>query len=223
MGLIELQLYETFVGSEQGAASSPEILGGCWEFDNPALIGEDSLGDNHANVFGSGVGLTTGQTGQAVNFTQQNSYLQIPHSAGLSPTNSFTIEGRIKLNSGTTGGIIFSKHPLPFDANQAEYVLLTINNQRLVFLVAAGSVTFQNYVITASLSAQVWHDFKAIWDQDLGLIILDVDGIRTMKPASSGFALTPTAYPIRIGNTGENTRQLLGQIDFLKFHRNALP
>src|SRR5579864_1463623 len=65
----------------------------------------DALGLNNATL--SNVTYATGEVGQAFNFNGSNSSALVADSSSLAFTNSFAIEGWIKVNAGGSGVIMF--------------------------------------------------------------------------------------------------------------------
>lgn len=227
MSVINLQHYEAPIRADRSNVG-PGLVS-CWDFEDLGFIGRDSIGHNHAAVIGEGIRLVSTGSGYAVSFTQQNSYLEIPHSTELSPRGSFSIQVRLWLGPGNVGSIIFSKHTLPFSGDSIEFGVFLTSDNRIVFSIGPNAVANFSYLASQSpLIESVWHDLLFIYNAEIGAIIIDVDGVRTLgyRPI---VIMPGTVWPIRIGGSGymgthpTAGRRLIGQIENLKYFNYALP
>jgi hypothetical protein len=205
------------------AVALPSNAVSWWTANNTA---NDALGLNNATL--TGVTYATGEVGQAFSFNGSNSSAKVADSSSLAFTNSFTIEGWIKVNalpaSGSHGEIMFRGDDR---GGLDPYTLSVEPNGNLSFTVTPAADNGSN--LQTPISTGQWTHIAATLDDATGLMSLYVNGALAAQTTTDvrPFAnLDPTQNPaVGIGNSNDPTSYNVpfnGLIDELSVYNRAL-
>ncbi|HEX3857718.1 MAG TPA: LamG-like jellyroll fold domain-containing protein [Verrucomicrobiae bacterium] len=206
--------------------STPPLSGmvGWWRAENNAL---DSAGTNNGTLVG-GTGYSPGMVGTAFQFIGGNSGVALGDPTDLHFTNSFTIEGWVKVQilpgpaGYNLGQIIFRGDTRTyFDP----YFLCVLNTGSFRFHLedaAANGVDLD----TAPFSINQWKHVAAVFNGTTGLMQIFVNGqlaAQTTTAIRPFQDLDPGYNPgIAIGNTENGIEPFVGLIDELTIFKRAI-
>jgi sugar lactone lactonase YvrE len=205
------------------AVAAPSGLVSWWTANNTAA---DAMGLNNASL--TGVSYATGEVGQAFSFDGADDSANVADSSSLAFTQSFTIEGWIKVNGLPTnsnfGSIMFRGDDR---GGLDPYVLSVQPNGNLSFLVTPAVTNGSN--IQTPIATGQWTHIAATLDDATGLMSLYVNGALAAQSTTDvrPFAnLDPTQNPaVGIGNSNDPTSYNVpfnGLIDELAVYNRAL-
>jgi hypothetical protein len=220
----------TFQTTAAGSCLAPTAgLLGWWPGDGTA---NDLVGTNHGALQGGAVATITGVVGTAFHFDGTNSYVQIPDSPGLHPTN-FTIEMWVRfdaLDSLGSGGspagdqyLVFKQNSRSSDFEGFDLRKTRISGVGDVFTLLVTSAAGQSAQALSStaVSPALWYHVAAV--RGTNFLQLYVNGVLEGQ-ASVGFPQDYGNRPLYFGTTGQSywDHKLAGSLDEVSLYARAL-
>ncbi len=209
------------------AVAVPSGIVSWWTANNTAA---DAMGLNNATL--TGVTYASGEVGKAFSFDGQDDWAAVGNPTSLAFTNSFSIEGWIKVNGLPTnynfGSIMFRGDDRP---GLDPYQLVILPNGDLQFLItgAPGTATAGSPAVEAPIPTGQFVHVAATLDDATGAMTLYENGAvvaqttTTVRPFG---ALDPTQQPgVGIGNSNALSNYNIpfnGLIDELSVYNRAL-
>jgi hypothetical protein len=210
-----------------GVAQAQTGLVSHWQGEgNP----NDSAGSNGGSLQG-GVSYAPGQEGQAFSLAGSG-YVQVPHSASLNPSGSFTISAWIYPTVDQPQIVVSKWGDRGAWGNQRAYLLGTVVGGKLVFAISDDAhqwdAPFHEFVTPPNvIQLNAWNHVSAIYDQTTGTRRIFVDGVEVASRQDAPITMTSSIADVTIGthlgapDSGESL-SFTGRIDEVRFYDRAL-
>ena len=196
----------------------PAGLVSWWRGEGNAL---DQAGTNNGTAV-NGVVFPTGKVGQAFGFNGTSSYVQVPSSASLNPSGSFSIETWIYPRQDTPYGVnLLSKWgDLGEFDNQRSYGLILLPGRGLSFAITdiahQWDPSFQYFPTDPGVIAlRAWNHVVAVYDQSTGTRRTFVNGVQAKSRTDAPITIYNGAAPLTFGADSRGGGQVEGFYDGL--------
>jgi hypothetical protein len=197
-----------------GAAGKPSGLAAWWKADGNA--NDSSANLNHGTAQ-NGAGFTTGRSGQAFSLDGSNDFIQVPHSASLSFSSSFTVESWVYLTSRSTYYMLVTKTSSHLPGNYE--VRISHGSGLIDFGLLSPSVGLFFASSNAAVPLNQWAHVAVVFTAGTGVQFY-INGAAAGSASMTGLPLV-NSDPVRIGARADGF-SWLGQIDDLALYNRAL-
>jgi hypothetical protein len=150
---------------------------------------------NNGTLHGS-TGYAAGKVGQAFNFTNSSSYVQISDAASLNPTNAFTIDAWVYFSSASSNFMIVGKDN---QSSQRQFLLSVSSAGRFHPAVGITNGTFYYLDSATVVTQQTWYHVAMTYSAASSTLSLYVNGLLDTNATVSGSTIK-SSEPIFIGN-----------------------
>lgn len=203
---------------DAGAAGTINMSG------NQLLLHLDQAGSSQTDSSGSGNNATaystsfvTGQFDGALNFNGSTSYINIPNSASLNPTNQITLEAWIKWTIDPTTGAQWSQI---INKNVDDQYQLQHNYNNTAFEFAVRTNVHRRYMLSTTTPLQgVWYHVVGTYDGSSQKIYVNGNLERTQSTSGT---LVSSVSPVNLGRRSSGDRRFTGDIDEVAIYDRAL-
>ena len=215
-------------GATGSCQPPPSGLISWWPGDGNA---SDIVGTNNGVLEGGATATAPGLVGTAFGFNGASSYVQIPDSPSLHPTN-LTIEAWVQfssLNSTGSGGSPAGDQYLVFKQNSQTYNFegFDLSKTRVAggnvfrFLITSATGTSAQILSTTPLTTNVWYHVAAVRGSNFTQIY--VNG-RLQAQTNVAFAQNYGTLPVYFGTSGKSywDHKLAGSLDKVSLYNRAL-
>ena len=212
----------------QGCYPPPAGMVGWWAGDGSAT---DQTGANNGTLQGGAIATATGMVGQCFAFNGTSSYVAIPDSAALHPTN-FTVEAWVQfssLDSTASGGSPAGSQYIVFKQNSQTYNFegIALCKSRTtggdVFRLIVTSPSAQSVSVnsTTTISTGAWYHVAAV--RGSSFLQLYVNG-QLQGQTNVGFAQDYGTLPLYFGTSGQSywDHKFAGNLDEVTLYSRAL-
>ncbi len=190
----------------------------------------DSIGTNPGTITG-GVTFAPGIIGQAFSFNGVDAAIQIPSSASLNPTDSFSIEGWIYPTwtaDNPNWQDILSKWS--GEGGWQRTFSLVAKGTKLQFAISSPEHeldgSFHSFdTPDGAITLNSWNYVTAVYEKSTGTRKIYVNGILSATRTDSPIDITQSQSVVTIGarsDPSSTSEYFVGQIDELKFYNRAL-
>jgi hypothetical protein len=184
----------------------PSGLVSWWRGEGNAF---DQVGTNNGTLI-NGATFAPGEVGQAFAFNGTNSYVQIPSSASLNPTGSFSIEAWVYPYHDPAGAealVIKWGDTAELD-NQRSYLLSLVSGRVLEFGISdqlhQGDTAFHAFdTDPGAVTLQSWNHVVAVYDQSTGTRRIFVNGVQVKSRTDAPITILNSLAPLTLGATCE--------------------
>ncbi len=223
-GLMALTLTLQLAGAV--CFSPPAGLIGWWPGDGNA---NNLLGTNHGILQGGALASAGGMVGNAFSFDGTNSYVQIPNSTVLQPTN-LTVECWVRfagLDSPGTAAVGVQYIVFKQNTRTANFEGFDLGKSRVGgndvfrFIVSAAGGQSISLQSTTTISAGVWYHVAAVRGGNVAQLY--VNGVLE-RQTNVTFAQNYGNFPLYFGTSGQSywDRKLKGDLDEVTLYQRAL-
>jgi hypothetical protein len=208
--------------------TAPSSLAGWWPGDGNA---NDIAGANNGALQGGATATLAGEVGQAFNFDGTNSFVQIPDSPALRPTN-LTIEAWVRftsLDSAGSGGSPAGDQYIVFKQNtrSSDFEGFDLSKTRVAggdvirFLVSSATAQLAEIHSATLLNAGVWYHVAAV--RGSNFTQLYVNG-QLERQTNVAFAQNYGSLPLYFGSSGQAfwDHKFKGALDEVSLYNRAL-
>ena len=205
----------------------PDGVVGWWPGDGDA---NDVLGTNNGTLQGGATANTPGMVGEAFHFDGTNSFVAIPDSTVLQPTN-LTIEAWVRFDDLDSEGtaavgrqfIVFKQNRLNVSFSEG-YDLSKVrvgNSDVFTFRITSATGKIVGVDATTSLTVGVWYHVACMRGPDF--LKIYVNG-RLENQTDVNFVLDYGTQPLFFGSSGQGLwdRKLKGALDEVTLYNRAL-
>ena len=191
----------------------PAGLVNWWRGEGNAL---DQAGTNNGTAV-NGVVFPTGKVGQAFGFNGTSSYVQVPSSANLNPSGSFSIETWIYPQQDTPeGAVLVTKWGDTGELeNQRSYTVSLLPGGVLSFGISDAAhqwdSSFHAFTTDAgAVTVQAWNHVVAVYDQSSGTRRIFANGVQVKSRTDAPITIYNGAAPLTFGADSRGGGQVVG-------------
>lgn len=211
-----------------GCLTPPSNLVSLWRAEGNA---NDSIDGNHGTLK-NGASFLNGQIGSAFNFVAaSNQYVEVPNSANLNPSASFSWEGWIYPRADADQTIVAKWGDLGDEFNNRSYSLLLQPGRKLRFGITDYNNQFNPSLHlfdspSNSITLNAWNHVAVTYEQSTGTRRIFVNGAEVAERTDGPLIVYSGTAKVGIGATiytSTDAREFLdGMIDELSYYSKAL-
>lgn len=186
----------------------------------------DSSGNNNNGIINGKLNCTKGMSGKALQF-DGSSYINVPSSVSLNPTDQLTMSAWIRVDGFTNNwSAIIHKGGSGngSDNNHREYSLW-LSKESFLHQTSAGDASNQNFLNSKNIVQGKWVHYVGVTDRKAHTMSIYINGKLDVSQADSYSTFNNNDFDLRIGSTEETSSDyspFKGVLDEMRFYNRAL-
>ncbi|MDD5753803.1 MAG: LamG domain-containing protein [Methylococcales bacterium] len=219
-----LFLVTAFLTSGIAQADLKTDLSAYYSFEDCAAT--DKSGNNNNGIINGKLSCTKGMSGKALQF-DGSSYINVPSSVSLNPTNQLTMSAWIRIDGFTNewSAIIHKGDVQTAGQTNREYALWVQKSTSLLYSTSAGDGNIQNALTSNTITRGKWFHYVGVIDRKSHTMSIYINGKLDTSKADSYSTFNNNDFDLRIGSTAETDASFSpfnGALDEIRFYNRAL-